>query len=98
MRKDEKEGIFQRNRRVFRENPPEIFTGRQEPSKNKMNLLKYRLNPIKPMEQTDDIRENAMQSGQKTRKWSSGKMRKSKYEKIGRTYQFSLFYICFHMC
>lgn len=98
MREDEKPGIFPANRWIFREITLETFTGRHKPSKNGMNLLKYRLNPIKPMEQTDDIRENAMQSGQKARKRSSGKMSKSKYEKIGRIYQFSLFYICFHMC
>ena len=56
MREDEKPGIFPGNRWIFREITLETFTGRHEPSKNGMNLLKYRLNPIKSMEQTDDIR------------------------------------------
>ena len=98
MREDEKACIFRRNRWVFGEILLETITGRHKPSKNSMIHEKHRLYPIKPMEQTDNIRGNAMQSGQKTRKRSSGKMRKSKYEKIGRIYQFSLFYICFHMC
>ena len=56
MIEDEKTAFFQGNRGIFREILPETVADRSKPSKNGMNLLKYRLNSIKPMEQTDDIR------------------------------------------
>ena len=51
-----KTAFFQGSRGIFREILPETVAYGPKPSKNGMNLLKYRLNPIKSMEQTDDIR------------------------------------------